>query len=53
MTARSRILVEQRDRASKQPPHLIPKSGVLVAAGAVDANLPHERRERIAEDELG
>ena len=33
----ARILVEQRDRASKQPPHLIPKSGVLVAAGAVDA----------------
>ena len=47
-----RILVEQRDRAPKQPPHLIPKSGVLVAAGAVDAHLPHELRERITEDEL-
>ena len=47
-----RILVEQRDRAPKQPPPLIPKSGVLVAAGAVDAHLPHELRERITEDEL-
>ena len=46
------VIRHQYDLGIEEPLHLVAKPGVLVAAGAVDTEPPHELRERIPEDEL-
>ena len=46
------VLVDRLNLTAKEPRHLVAQPGVLVTAGAVDPEAPHEVRERIAEDQL-
>ena len=47
--ARRRVFVDQYDLGIEEPLHLVAEPGVLIAAGAVDTEPPHELRLAAAE----
>ena len=44
-----RVFVDQYDLGIEEPLHLVAEPGVLIAAGAVDTEPPHELRLAAAE----
>ena len=46
------VFVDQPDTGFKEAPHLVAEPGVFLSAGAVDAQLAHELRNRVSQDQL-